>query len=120
MNDILSKAERDEMRKQCVPISPSIVQPTADAMVGALCAHADAMDEWVEELKKSLLVCTSDKAPHGGADDDCPTYYDGCNCADIVGASARHCAQIDRNVKLDEEVATLKEKLARLISSSWH
>ena len=50
MTDILSKAEREEMRQSCAPLSPGIVQPTADAMVIALCAHADAMDEKVAAL----------------------------------------------------------------------
>ena len=49
MTDILSKANRNQMRDACAPLSPGIVQPTADAMVIALCAHADAMDALLDE-----------------------------------------------------------------------
>ena len=54
MTDILSKADRDVWREQCAPLSPGIVQPTADAMVIALCAHADAMDALLDECAEVL------------------------------------------------------------------
>ena len=54
MTDYLSKADRDVWREQCAPLSPGIVQPTADAMVIALCAHADAMDALLDECAEVL------------------------------------------------------------------
>ena len=64
-DSLIPKAARDKMRTQCAPISPGIVQPTADAMVIALCAHADAMDLEIADLEAERETLRETKVRRG-------------------------------------------------------